>query len=110
MYDLMIQATIINILNREAGENRYHKSYFSRLVSKGVIRHHKIPGKKKKYFRLEEVKEDLLNNEDPKRDPQREANARKRRECNESSNDGLFEMAGKYHSLADLFVDTFFSL
>jgi hypothetical protein len=102
MHDLMIQATIIRILNREAGEERYHKSYFSRLVSKGVIRYHNIPDKKKKYFRLEEVKEDLADNEDPKRDPQRDANARKRREQNDSSHDSLLEMAGKYDSVADL--------
>ena len=58
----------------------FTQSYFSQLVRDGVIPYHKLPGKKRKMFIYDEVKEAIINARDPSRDPQREANARRRQQ------------------------------
>ena len=58
----------------------FTQSYFSQLVRDGVVPFHKLPGKRRKMFLYDEVKEAIVNARDPSRDPQREANARRRGE------------------------------
>lgn len=58
----------------------FTQSYFSQMVRDGVVPFHRLPGKKRKMFIYDEVKEALVNARDPSRDPQREANARRRQQ------------------------------
>jgi len=59
----------------------FTQSYFSQLVRDGVVPFHKLPGKRRKMFLYDEVKEAIINARDPSRDPQREANARRRQQA-----------------------------
>jgi hypothetical protein len=65
---------------RQARAYKGKDSYFSRLVSMGVVPFHAKEGSPKKWYVLDEVKQALKDNEDPTRDAQREANEQKRRE------------------------------
>ena len=56
------------------------EAYFSQLVRDGAIPNHTIPGKKRKMYVYDEVKQALANIQDPTRDAQREANAERKRE------------------------------
>ncbi|ADV45488.1 hypothetical protein [Nitratifractor salsuginis] len=56
----------------------FTESYFSQLVRDGAIPYHRKPGKKRRLFIFDEVKEALEGIRDPSRDPQRKANAKRR--------------------------------
>lgn len=55
------------------------EAYFSQLVSTGALPFHTIPGKKRKLYLYDEVKKALADIQDPTRDAQREAIARKKK-------------------------------
>ncbi len=63
---------------RKSGVFSGNASYFSQLVSKGVIPHHKKGDSPKKWYIYEEAKKAIQGWKDPTRDAQREANRRKR--------------------------------
>ena len=81
------------------------EAYFSQLVSMGAIPFHTIPGKKRKHYLYDEVKEALANFQDPSRDAQREANAKERVSKQEALNtiaDERDEINTNYASAMDL--------
>lgn len=49
------------------------EAYFSQMVRDGHIPFHKLPGKKRKHYLYDEVKQALSDVQDPSRDSQREA-------------------------------------
>lgn len=51
------------------------EAYFSQRVRDGCIPYHTLPGKKRKLYLYDEVKQSLADTQDPTRDAQREANA-----------------------------------
>ena len=63
---------------RQAGLVKFGKSYFSKLVSGGHIPYHEKPNSSRKWFYLSEVSEAIRRLGDPRREPQREANERRR--------------------------------
>ena len=54
------------------------RSYFSKLVKDGYIPYRKAKGRRRKLFVYDEVKQALLDMQDPSRDAQREANEKRR--------------------------------
>jgi hypothetical protein len=56
------------------------ESYFSQLAKSGAIPWHEKPGSKRRWYYVSEVTEAIKGIEDPARDPQRQANARRRTE------------------------------
>jgi len=65
---------------RQGGVSDISEAYFSQLVRSGHIPYHTIPGKKRKLYIYDEAKSALLDVQDPRRDPQREAVARQKAE------------------------------
>ena len=63
---------------RQGKVAKISEAYFSQLVHDGVIPAHTLPGKKRKFYRYEEAKAAILGARDPSREPQRQANERKR--------------------------------
>lgn len=83
---------------RQHGVFKGRESYFSQLVSKGIIPFHTKNGSPKKWYYLEEVKEALKGWEDPSRDSQRIANEKRRKEKTESSNLPLSSFTEEEHT------------
>lgn len=75
------------------------EAYFSQLVKTGFIPSHTMPGKRRKLYLYDEVKEMLDTIKDPSREPQREANKRKREE------NKLEHMREKWDSLEEYYMD-----
>lgn len=76
--ELITATECVNRL-RQAGVFKGKLPYFIQLVNTGWIPHHEKPGSSKRWYRYEEAKAAIREMEDPTRDPQREANAAKRK-------------------------------
>ncbi|MFA6145157.1 MAG: hypothetical protein WCW84_10505 [Sulfurimonas sp.] len=64
---------------RQAGIFKGKLPYFIQLANGGFIPYHPKPNSSKRWYRYEEAKQALKDMEDPSREPQREANERKRK-------------------------------
>ena len=63
---------------KKGGTMTISEAYFSKMVRTGVVPYASTPGKKRRLFDYEVAKEALLEAKDPSREPQREANKRRR--------------------------------
>ena len=81
------------------------EAYFSQLVKIGAIPHHTVPGKKRKLYLYDEVKEALSRIQDPTRDAQRDAVKAKKIEIQHVQNTRENEkekLSTEYESAMDL--------
>lgn len=79
------------------------EAYFSQLVRGGYIPYHKLKGKRRKLFLYEEVKKALSDMQDPTRDAQREANARRReKKQTHTTEEHLVRLEQRYQSAISL--------
>ncbi|WP_416768511.1 hypothetical protein ACM66T_10170 [Sulfurimonas sp. ST-25] len=98
MIDLITATQCLKRLKNDGIQ--YSKSYFSQMVADGKIRYHHKPPSPKKFFKYEEVKQDINDSKDPTRDAQREANAKARVDDND-----LFNQEIKYKTLGTMSSD-----
>ncbi|DAB41137.1 MAG TPA: hypothetical protein CFH81_02225 [Sulfurovum sp. UBA12169] len=84
--ELMTASQCLKCLNDD-GIVDWSEGYFSQRVKAGIFTIHHKPGSPKKFFKYEEVKQAVLDNIDPRREAQREANTLKRKPDN-----GLIDM------------------
>ena len=98
--DLILAKEVVSKL-KQGGAADISVAYFSQLVTMGVIPFHVIPGKKRKLFYYDEAKRALLENQDPTRDAQRDANKR------EKETKKLNEKAKEYKELNEKYLKAF---
>ena len=90
---------------RQAGVYKGKESYFSQLVTKGIIPYHQKKGSPKKWYILDEVKKAIKEWEDPTRDAQREANEKKR-ETQTKREELIEKLQARYDSELNRLLET----